>query len=316
MADVKQAIGVDIGGTKIAFALVDEQGCILAEHRLPTLPDEGPDAVIGRVAQGVRHLLAQADGEVAGVGIGSPGQIDPQAGVVHSATNLFWRDVPLLDGVRTRLDTAVPLWLEKDTNAGALGERYFGAARGCSDFVYIALGTGLGGGAVIAGDLLHGSDRLAMEIGHMPFNPSGRLCRCGMRGCPEMYASGNGLLAGVRERLPAYPSSTLANGRELDSVAILEGARAGDALALLVVNEATEWLVNVMVACMSILNPALFVVGGGLGRAGQEWFVHGAQQQQQQRLVPHVHPEVEVVASQVANSAVGAACLVWHGLRT
>lgn len=309
------AIGVDLGGTKIAFALVNDQGQVLAEHRLPTQPEAGAEAVFGRVAQGIHHLLIQANGEVAGVGIGSPGQINPQTGVVRHATNLFWRDVPLLAGVRERLECDLPLWLEKDANAGALGEMYFGAAQGRRDFVYLALGTGLGGGAVVDGELVQGSQHSAMEIGHMPFRPGGRLCRCGMRGCPEMYTSGVGLLAGVREHLPDYLDSPLARAAELSTMAILDAARAGDTLALIVMNEAVEWLVGVMIACRGILNPALFVVGGGLGHAAPEWFVRGAQQQLHRRLTPDIHQNIQVVASQVANSAIGAACLVWHGLR-
>ncbi len=311
----QSAIGVDIGGTKIAFALVNKWGEVLAEHRLPTLAEEGAEAVFGRVAQGIHHLLTQANGEVAGVGVGSPGQINPHTGVVRHATNLFWRDVPLLAGLRERLECDLPLWLEKDANAGALGEMYFGAAQACRDFVHLALGTGLGGGAVVDGELVQGSQQVAMEIGHMPFNSGGRLCRCGMRGCPEMYTSGVGLLAGVREHLPDYPDSLLASTAELTTTAILDAARASDALALAVMNEAVEWLVGVMVACRGILNPALFVVGGGLGHAGEEWFVHSAQQQLHRRLTPDIHQDIQVVASQLANSAVGAACLVWHGLR-
>jgi glucokinase len=273
---VMQAIGVDIGGTKIAFALVDKQGRVLAEHRLPTLAEEGAEAVFGRVAQGIHHLLKQANREIAGVGIGSPGQINPTTGVVHNATNLFWRDAPLLAGVRERLDCDLPLWLEKDANAGALGEMYFGAAQGCRDFVYLALGTGLGGGAVVAGELVQGSQHGAMEIGHMPFGSGDRLCRCGMRGCPEMYTSGVGLLASVSEHLPNYPNSPLASAAELTTTAILDAARA----------------------------------------AGAEWFVKGAQQQLHRRLTPDIHQNIQVVPSQVASSAIGAACLVWHGLRT
>jgi glucokinase len=154
-----------------------------------------------------------------------------------------------------------------------------------------------------------------MEIGHMPFNSGDRLCRCGMRGCPEMYASGVGLLAGVREHLPRYPESALVNTAELTTETILDAARIGDALALAVMNEAVGWLVSVIIACLGILNPALFVVGGGLGHAAPEWFVHGVQEQLHRRLTLDIHQNIQVVSSQVASSAVGAACLVWHGLR-
>lgn len=146
MAD-ELAIGVDIGGTKIAFALVNREGRVLATHRLPTLPAEGVEAVVDRVAQGIHHLLEQTEQPVGGVGIGCPGHLNPISGVIHNATNLAWSEVPLKAGVQARLKQDLPVWVLKDANASALGEMYFGAARGCNDFVYIALGTGLGGGA-------------------------------------------------------------------------------------------------------------------------------------------------------------------------
>ena len=308
------ALGVDIGGTKIAFALVDEGGNVQATHRLPTLPDEGAEAVFERIASGIQQLLDQASGPVLGAGIGSPGQLNPHTGIVHNATNLHWLDVPLLDGVRARLSVDLPLWLHKDANAAALGEMYFGAACSVQDFVYLSVGTGLGGGAVLGGEIVLGSTFGAMEIGHMPLLPGGRLCNCGARGCPEMYISGNGLLAGVTEHLPQYPDSVLAQLETVTTSAVLEAARAGDALAVAVIDEAAEWLTSVMVACAGVLNPSRFVIGGGLGHAAWDLLAERAQQGLARRLPPGLFPEMRIVESQVTSSAVGAACLVWHAL--
>lgn len=308
------ALGVDIGGTKIAFALVSRQGEVVAERRLPTLPAEGPEAVMDRVAQGIHHLLAQTQEPVAGIGIGCPGHLNPQTGVIHGATNLFWVNVALKDGIVARLGRDLPVWVFKDANAGALGEMYFGAARGARHFAYITLGTGLGGGAVVDGRLVEGHEFVAMEIGHMPFAQTGRLCGCGMYGCPEMYASGVGLLAGVREHLPQYPGSALADpGAALTTDAILQAARNGDPLALAVMDEAAWWLASVMICLMGILNPALFVIGGGLGTAAADFLIPGARAALRKRIIPLVHTEVPIVQSQVTSSAVGAACRVWFG---
>src|SRR4051812_23164861 len=120
------AIGVDIGGTKIAFALVNREGQVLTTHRLPTLPAEGAEAVFGRVAEGVHHLLAQTDQPVGGVGIGCPGRLNPITGIIEGATNLNWYNVPLKAGVQARLQADLPVWVLKDANASALGEMYFG----------------------------------------------------------------------------------------------------------------------------------------------------------------------------------------------
>lgn len=311
------AIGVDIGGTKIAFALVSRAGQVLATHRLPTLPQEGAEAVFGRVADGVHYLLAQTDQPVGGVGIGCPGRLNPITGVIHGATNLNWLDVPLKAGVQARLQTDLPVWVLKDANAGALGELYFGAARGVADFVYLTLGTGLGGGAVAGGRLVQGGDFAAMEIGHMPFTPTGRRCACGMDGCPEMYASGIGLLAGVREYLPAYPTSALAAlGAPVRTDDVLRAARAGDPLAERVVDEAAWWLASVMICLLGILSPTLFVVGGGLGHAAADLLLPQVRAMVQARTTPLVLPEVPIVESQVTSSAVGAACQVWFAAHT
>lgn len=307
------AIGVDLGGTKIAFALVDRQGKTLATHRLPTLPSEGADAVMDRVAQGIQHLLEQTNAPVAGVGIGSPGWLNPQTGVVHNATNLAWAEVPLKAGVQERLKTDVPIWIKKDANASALGELYFGAGRDCNDFVYIALGTGLGGGAVVSGDVVEGGRFAGMEIGHMPFNDGGRLCACGMYGCPEMYASGTGMLAGARQHLSEYPDSVLAAG-EITTEAIIQAAHAHDPLALLIMKEASDWMASVMICLMGILDPSLFIIGGGIGHAAWEWLEPGARQALLRRTKPDVYSPVPMVRSQVHSSALGAACVVWHRL--
>jgi glucokinase len=314
------AIGVDIGGTKIAFALVNRKGNVLVSHRLPTLPGEGAEAVFDRVAEGVQHLLAQTDQPVGGVGIGCPGHLNPITGVIYHATNLDWHDVALKVGVEARLSSSLPVSVLKDANAGALGELYFGAARGHSDFVYITLGTGLGGGAVVGGQLVNGGDFNGMEIGHMPFMPTGRLCACGMYGCPEMYVSGTGILAGAREHLPTHADSVLAKlGDGLSTSTILDAAQAGDALALAVMDETAWWLASVMICLMGILNPSVFVIGGGMGHAAADFLIPGAKKALRQRTDQRVYPDIPILLSQVTSSAVGAACQVWfgaHGLST
>jgi glucokinase len=308
------AIGVDIGGTKIAFGLIDEQGTVMATHRLPTLPGEGGEAVLDRIAQGVDLLVQQAQGDVLGVGIGCPGYLTPATGIVHEAVNLSWLEVPLRDGVKARLKGDIPVWIQKDTNAGALGEMYFGAARGYKDLVYIAIGTGLGGSAVVNGEIVLGNLAYAMEIGHWSAYPGGRLCGCGLHGCPEMYASGVGLMAGVREYLPQYPDSPLAQG-EIDPPAILEAARANDPLACKAMDDLIGGLGLVMAGCAAFFNPALFVIGGGLGNAGRDLIMERARQQLAARTVLPSNMGVRVVPSQVQNSAVGPACLVWRELQ-
>jgi len=310
------AIGVDIGGTKIAFAQVNRAGAVLQSYRLPTPVSDGPDAVFAQVARGIQHLLAHAQQKqaIAGIGIGCPGHLNPQTGLVYKATNLYWDEVNVLDGVRKHLSLDAPLWLQKDGNAAALGEMLFGAAQGYLDFVLITIGTGFGGGAVVAGELVEGADYSGMEIGHMPLDPRGRMCICGMHGCPEMYISGVGLLAGARAYLPQYPNSQLSHCDELSTSMILDAFAQDDPLALRLLDEMSDWLCSVMIACMGILNPGLFVIGGGLGHALFDFLSADVKRKLLERTRREIHRAVPVVESQVTNSAIGPACLVWHGL--
>ncbi len=313
MAD-QLAIGVDLGGTKIAFVLIDEQGTVVLSSQLPTRPEEGENAVLDRIAQGIAALLGEAGRPVAGIGIGSPGWINLNTGVVVGAVNLRWRNVPLVEGVRQRLAVDLPIWIQKDTNAGALGEMFFGAARGCTDFVYIAIGTGLGLGAVVNGQLIIGSNFYATDIGHLALNPQGRQCACGLRGCVEMYVSGVGLLAGVREHQAAYPQSPLAQREDVTTVEILQQARGGDPLGRRVIDEAADWLGLALIYSGMLLNPALFVIGGGLGHAAWDLLIERAEREFRQRTLFPVHQKARIVRGEITVSAVGAACLVWDQL--
>jgi glucokinase len=311
----KLALGVDLGGTKIAFALVTEKGEVVASHRLPTPVLDGAEAVFKQIAAGIQHLVNQAKKPIVGIGIGSPGHLNPHTGLIHNASNLAWRDVNLLEGVRRHFETELPMWLQKDANTSALSELYFGAAQGYSDFVIITIGTGLGGGAVVAGEIVDGADYSGMEIGHMPLNPNGRICVCGMHGCPEMYVSGVGILAGAHEYLPNYPDSSLAGVDEITTEAILNAFQENDRLAIRLIDEMADWLSSVMIACMGILNPALFVIGGGLGHAVYDDLKSRVREKIRSRTRREIHREVPIVESTIKDTAMGPASIVWHKLK-
>ncbi|MGJ3240338.1 MAG: ROK family protein [Anaerolineae bacterium] len=308
------AIGVDIGGTKIAFVAIDRAGEIVQSHRLPTLVPDGPDAVFAQVATGVKWIIAAVNQPIVGIGIGTPGHLNPYTGLVYKATNMYWENINALDGIRRHLGGAFPLWLQKDGNAAAFGEKLFGAAKGKTDFVLITIGTGLGGGAFVGDEILEGAQYSGMEIGHMPLDPNGRMCICGMKGCPEMYVSGVGLLAGARDYLPQYPQSLLNTVDEITTQSILDAFAQGDELARQVLSEMTDWLCSVMIACMGTLNPEIFVIGGGLGHALFDFLSTDVKRKLRARTRREIHAEVPIFESQVRDSAIGAACLVWNGL--
>jgi glucokinase len=309
------AIGVDIGGTKIAFVLIDEQGRVITRYHLPTGVADGLKAVLDRIAQGIQFLLGKAEQPVAGIGLGSPGHLNPITGIVHNAVNLHWQDVPLCAEVRKRLLVDRPIWLQKDANAAVLGEMFYGAGRGYKDIVLVMIGTGLGVGAVVDGRLILGADFYATDIGHLSLDPAGRQCSCGLRGCTEMYVSGNGLLAGVREHRADYPHSRLTQTENPTTADILQAARDGDPLARCVVDEAADWLAKILRCCGVMLNPALFVVGGGLGLAASDLLLERAEREFRRHVQVPISKSVRIVQSQVTDSAIGAASLVWDALR-
>ena len=306
------AIGVDIGGTKIALAVVDHYGSTLISDRLSNADYDGSDALIAQIGATVNRLAQVAGRPVAGVGVGSPGRLTPQSGVIHSASNMGWFEFPLLDALRAHLDQPYPLWLQKDANAAALAESQFGAAVDYDDFVLITIGTGLGGGAIVEGKILNGGDNYAMEIGHMPLSPEGRRCVCGMYGCPEMYVSGVGLLAGAREYLPNYPASVLTDANPITTRHILDAYDKNDPLALRLVDELKDWLATVIIACMGILNPNAFVIGGGLGHALYDRVAGDLPGILHRRAPLAAYRKTPILKSQVHDSAVGPACLVWQ----
>lgn len=307
------AIGIDLGGTKIAGALATRDGQVLAANRRPTEPARGPEAVLDSLAASIAELLAQAGGAVTGIGIGCPGLIDSVNGVVLKATNLGWRDLPLLAGLRERLDVDLPIFVQRDTVAGLLGEVAFGAGQGCRDLVYLALGTGIGSASLVNGQPVVGRTFTASEIGHLVIDPAGRRWNDGLAGPAESLLSGSGVLAEAREQLAlaAYPTR-LANTADLTAVDVVQAAREGDKLALAVMDKVANWLARVIAMHTIILNPECIIIGGGFGQAVFDLLLLPIWRELDQWALKEAHQQLEIVPSRLASSALGASCLVWH----
>ncbi len=306
-------IGIDIGATKVASVLLAEQGELLASSQVPTLANEGTDAVLDRVAEQILELAEQQPGAIAGVGIGSPGKVDSDGGIVYDAVNLGWKEVHLTDEISRRMKGSLPLWVQKDANLNALGEYYFGAGQGFDDFVYIGVGSGLGAGIISGGQIITGGNWYAADVGHLSLDPNGPFCVCGGRGCAELTASGPGLVR-VTQRMLASASEQgpLTDALEITTAEVLAAACEGDALSLEALREVGHVLGIVMSACTVILNPARFVVGGGLGLAGFDFLLPAIREELTRRTLPNHRGPMEVVPSRVESPAIGAACLVWY----
>ncbi len=264
------AIGVDIGGTKVAGGVVAEDGTILATARRPT-PSHDPGQTADAIAAVVAELRAEHD--VVAVGIGAAGWIDLARGTVLFAPNLAWRDEPL----RARLEALIGLRVavENDANAAAWAEYRFGSAQGERVVAMVTLGTGIGSGLVVAGELYRGAFGIAPEFGHMCVVPGGRRCGCGNRGCWEQYASGKALVREARDIASGAPLSAAAllaaaggDIAGIDGPIVTQAALAGDTAARECFEEVGRWLGTGLAGLASALDPSCFVVGGGVAEAG------------------------------------------------
>ena len=266
-------IGVDLGGTKILAGLVDESGRVVATERQATPRGAAPE-VLAAVAATVRSLVAQADGGVDAVGIGVPGAVDRDRATVFFAPNLGWTSLPVRAMLQAEL--GIPVSVENDGNAAAWGEFTYGAASDIDDDVTaVTVGTGIGGGIIVDGRLLRGSHGAAGEIGHLNVVQGGRPCGCGRNGCWEQYASGNALVREARalaaERRPeAGILLSLGDGSPegVQGSHVTEAARAGDPVATEAFRVVGTWLGRGLADLSAVLDPAAFIVGGGVSEAG------------------------------------------------
>lgn len=268
-------IGVDLGGTKILVGLVDDTGRVLERVRVAT-PQTGPEAVLDAVAESVAALASRADldpREVAGLGVGAPGPLDPEAGVVFEPPNMpGWRDVPLAGMVEARL--GVRAFVENDANAAALAERWAGAGVGADDLIYLTVSTGIGGGLILGGRLYRGATGTAGEVGHMVLVPEGPPCGCGRRGCLEALASGKAIAREARAAVEAGRPTTLSllPVETLSAEDVARAAWDGDPVARAIFARAAAHLGTGIANLVNLLNPALVIIGGGVARAGELLF--------------------------------------------
>jgi glucokinase len=271
------AIGIDIGGTKVAGGLVDVDGAVVARARRDTPHrSKSPDVVEDTIVEVVTELMSLAEsddlGQVGSVGIGAAGFVAADRATVVFAPHLSWRDEPLEANLQRRVP--VPISVDNDANAAAWAEWRFGAARGESHVVMVNLGTGIGGAILLEGRIVRGRYGIAGEFGHMQVVPAGLRCECGNKGCWEQYASGNALVREARSLLGANsPLATDLSARVrgdlsgLTGPVITEAARDGDPTATELLAEIGHWLGVGLANLAAALDPGLFVIGGGVSAA-------------------------------------------------
>ena len=322
-ADKKWLMGVDLGGTNIVVGVLPMDGGdggVLALRTVATEANRGAKYVVDRIVTLIREsrdeVLSKHGGtseDFAGVGIGSPGPLDRKTGTVINTPNLGWRNFPLRDLIANAV--GLPATLDNDANCATYGEWWLGAGRNVNTLVGLTLGTGIGGGIVLNGEIFHGVSDAAAEIGHMTIDSTGRRCKCGNYGCLEAYASGpaialravEGLEAGTESLLPA-----LVNGRleDVTAATVYEAVVLGDPYANEVMRETAKFLGTGVANILNILNPEMVVIAGGVTRAGEHLFVP-LRAEVRRRAFKSAEDACQIVSGQLPGTAgvIGAAAV-------
>ena len=264
-------VGIDIGGTKIALALADTDGSLLFRRRIPTRPELGPSVAIENICLSIEELLADVDASLIAIGVGCPGPLDIQSGLVLSPANLrTWNRVPIVEKLSTNF--GVDIVFDNDANAAALGECVYGAGREFKNVFYVTISTGIGGGIVLSGELHHGVANGAGEVGHSIVKPDGLRCNCGSIGCLETICSGTHIARRVEERIDSGEPSLLrdlaADGREPSAQMLIEAVRQDDRVACDLWDETCRYLSIGLGNAITILAPDVLIIGGGISAAG------------------------------------------------
>ncbi len=299
-------IGVDLGGTNLRSALLSPEGNLLDKHSEPTHASDGWKKVVERLIRNIERQKESAGKmglSVAAVGVGAPGIIQAATGIVIKSPNFpDWNKLPL----RNELERALhlPVTIENDANAAALGEQWRGAGKGIGSMILLTLGTGVGGGIVLNNQIWQGADGMAGELGHMTIIPDGRQCGCGNTGCLEMYASARGILQSYWER----KSHASAAAEGITSEHVYEAARGGDADAVAVMKDMGRMLGIGIANLINIFNPEMIVIGG---RVKDAWslFINATLEEIKRRSFEVPAGRTRIVPSQLGDDAgiVGAA---------
>ncbi|AKG37020.1 ROK family glucokinase [Paenibacillus durus] len=307
-------VGVDLGGTAIKVGICDSEGHLLHTYEGPTGTEIGVDTVIDNIEKYVRQIVADSPYEwdqLAGVGAGVAGFTNIREGIIILAPNIGFRDVPIRAILESRLNK--PVKVDNDANVAALGEAWSGAGRGVDNCVCYTLGTGVGGGIIINGKVYQGFSGLAGELGHICVVPDLEAiqCGCGKMGCLETVSSATGIIRMANDAVARGDRTTLSAVEKIAAKEVFDAAKAGDEVALRIVNRAAFYLGKSMAAVAAVLNPEVFIIGGGVSKAGEILF------EEIRRVYAQVTPEplqkdVKIISAQLGNDAgiVGAAGLL------
>lgn len=315
---MKKLIGIDLGGTTIKFAIMSEDGQIIQKWSIETDIQNDGRNIVPNIIESINHrinLYGFSPNDFLGIGMGSPGTVDRLKGTVIGAYNLNWSTI---QPVKEKIEdgTMIPLYIDNDANVAALGERWMGAGENGTDVVFITLGTGVGGGIIADGNLIHGKIGAGGEIGHIIVESNGYKCTCGNQGCLETVASATGIVRLARDYSEEFAGDSelkwlINDGQEVTSKTIFDLAKRDDKLALIVVEKFYYYLGIACANIGNILNPETIVIGGGVSAAG-DMMLKGVEEYFHRFAFPQVRTSTNLKLAQLGNDAgvIGAASLV------
>lgn len=308
----KYVIGIDLGGTSVKYALIDEEGNFLFESKLPSYAEVSEEAVIGQLTKAIEETTAFATANgwgISGIGLGTPGIVDATGRIVlGGAENIKgWENLPLADLLESA--TGLPTRLANDANLMGLGETMYGAGRGATDVLFLTVGTGIGGAVIIDGKLFTGFGGRGTELGHIPLIANGEVCACGSVGCLEHYASATALVRRFTQR-STEAGRTYAD-EEINGELIVRLYKASDTLATECLNEHCDYLGHGIAGFINIFSPQRIVIGGGLSEAGS-FYIDKLRERAQRYAIADCALNTVIMAAELGNKAgcMGAASLV------
>lgn len=317
-------IGIDLGGTNVVSGLIKVEGeifTIIAKESTPTRVKDGENAIIGDMISITQNVLTKANitiDEITAIGVGSPGAVDSDAGIVKYANNLNWNNVKMREKIQTAFNNK-PTYIGNDANVAGFGEYMAGAGKGYSSLVAITLGTGVGGGVIIDDKILTGFNFAGAELGHICLVRNGRQCTCGRKGCFETYASATGLINSTKEAMENDKTSKMWELCENDLTKVngktaFDGMRANDKTATMVVDEYIDYLSIGITDVINIFQPEVLCIGGGICKEGDTLLSPIIEQVSRENFVKDKSNQTKIVVAQLENDAgvLGAALLGYN----
>ena len=272
----KYAFGVDVGGTTVKLGLFNDEGQVLDKWEIPTVKDNGGEKVLPDIAASIKNKMQEKSitaADLVGVGIGAPGAVNAEGFMVNGAVNIGWGSFDLAETLKKELDLPVTVKAGNDANVAALGEMWQGGGKGYSNLVAVTLGTGVGGGIIIDGRILTGTNGAGGEIGHIHIEDNEtEVCGCKNKGCLEQYASATGITRLANRRLAKDDAPSMLRGGEISAKTVFDAVKAGDKVAIEIAEQFGEYLGKGLAAVASVVDPQIFVIGGGVSKAGDILF--------------------------------------------